>query len=500
MAGIKESLTEFGARQAMRYALRDPEHNLLTLLDWVDRFDGENKWEAQRTLFRSILSDKDNNWYQLIMKLLTQVDSGVIEAFFMNFFLNSAMVGTKKQKEFRAKYDCNIPWAILLDPTSACNLHCTGCWAADYGHNLNLSYEEIDDIINQGTEMGTYMYIYTGGEPLVRKKDIIRLCEAHKDCIFLSFTNATLIDDAFADEMLRVKNFVPAISVEGSEETTDSRRGQGTYQRIMDAMDILREHRLPFGVSCCTTSVNVDAVCSEKFFDKLVEMGSYFAWFFTYMPIGKDAPVELMNTPEQREFMFHQIRALRKTKPLFTMDFWNDGEFVYGCVAGGRYYLHINANGDIEPCVFAHYSDSNIREKTLIEAYTSPLFMQYHENQPFSGNLLRPCPMLDNAGKLAEMVAKTDAKSTDLSGAESAEELCAKCAPTAEAWKKTADRLWATENGRDLHKGSGFKDTILHENQLQVRADYNTEVPETATGVSVDHGEFERKVVARAGK
>ena len=66
------------------------------------------------------------------------------------------------------------------------------------------------------------------------------------------------------------------------------------------------------------------------------------------------------------------------------MDFWNDGEYVNGCIAGGRDYLHINANGDIEPCAFIHYADSNIKEKTLLEAYQSPLFMQYRRNQPFN--------------------------------------------------------------------------------------------------------------------
>lgn len=98
------------------------------------------------------------------------------------------MKGSALQKETEEKEDCNVPWAILLDPTSACNLHCTGCWAAEYGHKLNLSLETIDDIVTQGKKLGTYMYIYTGGEPMVRKKDIITICERHPDCEFLSFT------------------------------------------------------------------------------------------------------------------------------------------------------------------------------------------------------------------------------------------------------------------------------------------------------------------------
>lgn len=233
--------------------------------------------------------------------------------------------------------------------------------------------------------------------------------------MFSAFTNATLIDESFADEMLRVKNFIPAISAEGFEESTDSRRGQGTYQKIMRAMQILKEKKLPFGISACYTSANVRDVGSEAYFDQMIEWGAKFCWFFTYMPVGKAAVPELMVSAEQRRFMYEQVRAFRKTKPLFTMDFWNDGEYsgykesrelpgyCGGCIAGGRRYLHINANGDIEPCAFIHYSDSNIREKTLLEALCSPLFMGYRKSQPFNDNLLRPCPVLDNPGALTSV-------------------------------------------------------------------------------------------------
>ena len=310
-----------------------------------------------------------------------------------------------------------------------------------------MDYDTLDNIIQQGKKLGTYMYIYSGGEPLMRKADIIKLCEKHNDCAFLAFTNATLIDEGFANEMLRVKNFVPAISIEGYEQETDYRRGKGTYKSVLNAMEILRNNKLPFGISCCYTSKNTDVIGSEEYFDEMIANGAKFAWFFTYMPVGVDAVPELMVTPTQREYMYHQIRKFRKTKPLFTMDFWNDGEYVNGCIAGGRCYLHINANGDIEPCAFIHYSDSNIKEKTLLEAYKSPLFMQYKENQPFSDNHLRPCPLLDNSGRLADMVDKSGAKSTDMKHPEDVHDLCEKCKTVATNWEATANNLWEASRG-----------------------------------------------------
>lgn len=429
---IKNQIMKTTLCTAFNYLEKNPEENVHKLMAWVDRIagDGPNSFPAQRAAFRKVLADPENNMYQLIMSILKDIDKDVLKATFENFFLNTNIIGWSKQEEYREKYGCNIPWAILLDPTSACNLHCTGCWAAEYGNKLNLTFDEIDSIIMQGKEMGVYMYIYTGGEPLVRKKDLIALCEKHSDCQFLSFTNATLIDEDFANEMLRVKNFIPAISLEGFETATDGRRGDGVYQKVIKAMSILNEKHLPFGMSCCYTSANLDSISSFEFIDHIVELGAKFVWYFHYMPVGNDAVPALLPSPEQREFMYHRIREIRSTKPIFAI------------IAGGRRYLHINANGDCDPCVFIHYSDSNIREKTLLEVLQSPIFMAYHDGQPFNDNHLRPCPMLENPDALRRMVHETGAHSTDLQSPESVDHLCDKCVGYAGNWTPTAEKLW----------------------------------------------------------
>jgi len=439
---IIENLETFGLKKVLQYFDKDPDENIPKIIDWVEKFDKEGMVKSQLKVFKDVIKNPESNWYKLIKSLWTDIDDEVRKTIFENFIINATIVGGQRQRKVREENQCNIPWAILMDPTSACNLQCTGCWAAEYGNRMNMDLDTLDDIIKQGKSMGVYMYVYSGGEPLVRKADIIRLCEKHNDCVFLAFTNGTLIDQEFADAMLRVRNFIPAISIEGYEEETDFRRGQGTYKAVVKAMEILKKNKLPFGISCCYTSKNVDVIGSEEYFDSMIEKGAKFAWFFTYMPIGKDAVPELMVTAEQREFMYRQIRKFRNTKPIFTMDFWNDGEYVKGCIAGGRNYLHINANGDIEPCAFIHYSDSNIHEKTILEALKSPLFMQYHKNQPFNSNHLRPCPLLDNPGKLTEMVEKSGAKSTDMQSPEDVRELSKKCENAAKNWAPVADRLW----------------------------------------------------------
>ena len=180
-------------------------------------------------------------------------------------------------------------------------------------------------------------------------------------------------------------------------------------------MDLLKTYGLILEHQSAILRANIDTVTSDKFLDMIIEKGCRYAWYFHYMPVGNDAAPELLPTPAQRRETYERIRKYRATKPLFAMDFQNDAEFVGGCIAGGRRYLHINANGDIDPCVFIHYSDSNIREKTLLEALQSPMMMAYHDGQPFNDNMYRPCPMLENPQKLREMVEKSGAHSTDLS-------------------------------------------------------------------------------------
>ena len=438
----KGKISSFALDKAMDYISGAPETNMPKLLRWIDAL-GIKSFTPKSKMFHEVLDDPDNTWYQFIMNVWRDVDNDVLKSVFQNFALNGLILGNPKQEALSEKLGCNIPMAMLIDPTSACNLKCTGCWAAEYGDKLNMSYETLNGIIKQGKKLCVHLYLFSGGEPLVRKADILRLCKAHPDCQFGAFTNGTLIDDEFAQELLRLKNFIPIISVEGFEAETDFRRGKGTFEKVKEAALLLQSYRLPFGFSCCYTSRNVEVIGSEEYFDQMIAWGAKFCWFFTYMPVGNDAVPELMVSAEQRAYMYHQIRKFRETKPLFTLDFWNDGEHAEGCIAGGRRYLHINANGDMEPCAFIHYSDSNIHHKTILKALQSPLFMAYHDHQPFNDNHLRVCPLLDNPDEIVGLVESSGAHSTDLQNPEDVRNLADKCRDKADKWGAVADELWA---------------------------------------------------------
>ncbi len=445
MNNITYSLGNAAINISLRYLNKNPEKNIPKIADILMPFTYREDMKRQLATGKKVMQDPSNPYRGLIMRAFNELAPNVRKSFLSNFVLNSAMIGADKASMLRVKYNCNIPWAILMDPTSACNLHCKGCWAAEYNKTDSMDYALLDRIIREGKELGVYFYIYSGGEPTVRKDDLLKLAKVHNDCIFLAFTNGTLVDDAFAKALAEVGNFGLAFSIEGFEDATDFRRGNGTYRKVIQGMQNMKKYGAPFGFSACYHSKNTEAVGDDRFLDFLIEQGCTFGWYFTYMPLGKDADTSLLAKPEQREYMFHWVRRMRDTKPIFLLDFWNDGQYVNGCIAGGKSYLHINAAGDVEPCAFIHYSNVNIHDVSLLEALRSPIFKQYAAHQPFNENHLRPCPLLDNPGVLAEMVKASGAHSTQPIDEEDVDELTAKCTPAAARWTPVSEKLWDGE-------------------------------------------------------
>ena len=176
---VKEKAQRAGASvvidRLLKYVKKDPEKNLVTLVDKAQSLVGNIFPSQNFDKFREGAKDPDNVWRKLAIDIIDNVDHDVIKKMLLALGLGAGVNGTKAVRENREKYKCNIPWVILLDPTSACNRKCKGCWSAEYGHRQSLSNEELESIVSQGVEMGTHFYMFTGGEPLLRKNDIIWL-------------------------------------------------------------------------------------------------------------------------------------------------------------------------------------------------------------------------------------------------------------------------------------------------------------------------------------
>jgi MoaA/NifB/PqqE/SkfB family radical SAM enzyme len=274
---------------------------------------------------------------------------------------------------------------------------------------------------------------------------------------FLVFTHGGLIDEALVEKLIEVGNVMPAFSLEGYEKETDERRGAGHFQKVMHAMDLLRESGISFCGSFTQTSRNTDIIASDAYIDMLAAKGCFALWLFTYVPVGRQPNLELMATPEQRDHLRRRIIDFRASKPMLFVDFWNDGPIISGCIAAGRKYFHINANGDIEPCVFCHYAVDNIRRTPLREALRSPLFTRIREVQGTHDNLLRPCMLIDHPEIGRELYGSAGAYATHEGADAIFNGLAEQMDDYAHRYAEIADAAWdrefRNEEGRKSRSG-----------------------------------------------
>jgi MoaA/NifB/PqqE/SkfB family radical SAM enzyme len=389
------SIEKFTTRALSLLASTSTE-NLIRLTHLAEKIPKKESYREKirwiRTLFQT-----NHPGLAIARRVLSETHPLHRKKLISNFIVNQLLVGTNRRKAFEAERGFYPPDAMLISPTMRCNLNCYGCYSGVYSQE-ELPYEVLDRLMGECKEMGIHLVLMTGGEPFLRK-DLFDLFEKHEDMMFQIYTNATLIDEKMIDQFVALGNVAPAISLEGLREETDGRRGRGQFDRIVKVMEGLRKAGIFFAVSTTQTSQNTEVLGSDTFIDFLVEKGCILLWNFHYVPIGRNPDLSLMATPEQRSRMRERFAYFRATKPMLFVDFWNDGCLTQGCIAAGRKYFHVNARGDVEPCVFCHFASDNIKEKSLMEALNSPLFREIRSHQPLSENYFRPCLLIDHPQK-----------------------------------------------------------------------------------------------------
>ncbi|MDH5684673.1 MAG: radical SAM protein [candidate division WOR-3 bacterium] len=331
----------------------------------------------------------------------------------------------------------DVPVFMVISPGKMCNLQCPDCYANSATERNILDYEVLSRIVAEAKRFWRMrFFVISGGEPFIYKnngKGILDLAEENLDSLFLVFTNGTMIDRDYAKRMAELANITPAISVEGMRETTDKRRGKGIFDKTLEAMENLRNARVPFGLSITATRHNAHEILSDQFIEFFFyKQKVAYAWIFQYMPIGRNPNPQLIPTPEQRIEMWHRSWQIIKQKKIMIADFWNQGTVSQGCLAGGRQggYFHIDWNGDVSPCVFFPYHNTNIYEvykngKCIKDVLSTPLFQkvrqwqeEYGLNQKFltsKTDWLRPCPIRDHYEEATKIIHFAQAKGTDFS-------------------------------------------------------------------------------------
>ena len=380
-------------------------------------------------------------------RLMSRVSPNCRRKAIDNFLVNNYVLGLPRRRAAQRDLGISAPYLLVVSPTMRCNLHCTGCYAGEYARDGDLPRDLLERLLAEARDLGTAFFTISGGEPFIRR-DLLDVYRTFGDLYFQVYTNGTLIDDPLAAQLADLGNVFPAISVEGFEPETDARRGKGTFAKILRAMASLKRHGVPFGFSATATRHNNDLVVSDAFVDFWADQGCFLGWYFNYVPLGSTPPPHHKPTPQQRVHRVRRLAEQRRSREILLADFWGDGPLVGGCMAAGRYYLHINVHGDVEPCVFVHFAVDNIRDKPLRDVLRSDFFSAIRDRQPFNANHLRPCMVLDNPQALRKLVAASGARPTHAGAASILNELAPAMDAYAQRFAPLADACWDTY--RDL--------------------------------------------------
>mgnify|MGYP005851003871 CR=1 FL=1 len=463
---LSQRAVEYAIAQTLTVVSKSPEETG-SRLAWVFR-RGVGEGEDRRLVadwFQRYLSPgrPGNVWAK---HLLTSVHPNVRRHYVARFIANIVLRPEQRVHRLPDGREIPVPATLVISPTMRCNLRCVGCYAGDYAKTDDLTPEEVIRVLGEARELGTRFFVVSGGEPLIYAPlfDIVRRFD---DCFFQFYTSGHLITEQTARRIVELGNVVPAISVEGFQAETDARRGPGGFERVMRAMDLLREARAMFAFSATATRQNLATITSDAFVQLMVQKGAHYGFYFSYIPIGRSPDVNLMPTPEERNRLREAVNRLRNKYPVLLADFWNDGALTDGCLSGGRNYLHINNRGDVEPCVFAHFAVDNIREKSLKECLASDFFRALRQAAPYGRNLLRPCPIIDHPEVLRGLVKKFGARPTHAGAETIITELAGHLDSYSKGLAEVYDPVWAREYrwAAKLHKKPQYDwgDASTHE-------------------------------------
>ena len=309
-----------------------------------------------------------------------------IKATFRNpkesLFLAKFAKHTRKASAIRESYskkDHHIPVFLIASITSSCNLHCTGCYsrandACNDNEPLNqLSGEEWEDIFAQAKDLGISFIVLAGGEPMIRE-DVIIKASQFKEILFPIFTNGTLLNNDYLRLLDENRNLVPIFSIEGDEELTDLRRGEGVYNQLLNSMELMRKNNIIFGASLTFTKGNLSNLLSMDYINQLRDFGCKVIFFIEYVPVNEET-IELAPGDDERDLLLDELELLRKEyDDMLFLSFPGDEKTSGGCLAAGRGFFHINSHGGAEPCPASPYSDINVKDSSLLEALDSKLF------------------------------------------------------------------------------------------------------------------------------
>jgi MoaA/NifB/PqqE/SkfB family radical SAM enzyme len=329
-------------------------------------------------------------------------------AFFLRF--RQSVIRAAKRRAGLLRAGKQVPPFLIASITSDCNLHCRGCYARSNGicheqmRSSELACNQWESLFRQAHELGIAFILLAGGEPLLRP-DVLSAAGSMHSIVFPIFTNGTMVDEAFANVVANHRNLVPIVSLEGDRIATDRRRGDGTYDTVMQALALLHQRKLFFGLSITVSKTNLAAVTSAPFIQSLVEHGCRIFMFIEYVPVDGISQELAIDEAERAELAHFEAWARHTWRDRIFISFPGDEQKMGGCLAAGRGFFHLNTDGSAESCPFSPYGDVNAAETSLAHVLDSPLFARLRSSGLVGKTHTGGCALFEHEDEVKRIAA-----------------------------------------------------------------------------------------------
>lgn len=353
-----------------------------------------------------------------ISRLNHTIKSNIIRTFWTSlknppfaFFLFRTYWWQWKAARFRQnqrKKGLIAPPFLIFSVTNRCNLRCQGCYAHAQTHSISdeINADRLKTIIAEAKEIGISIVLFIGGEPLVRP-EILEIIQDFPKILFVLLTNGLLINQPMVKKLKKQKNVIPFLSLEGRELETDQRRGSGTFKKLLNVMALMKHQKIFFGTSITITKQNFAVVTDEAYIKFLIKMECNVIGFVEFIPVDA-AMTNLVLTEEQIRKKNNLIALFRKKFSHMFINLPNDEYKFGGCLSGGRGFVHVSSEGNVEPCPFTPLSDSNLKTITLREALQSDLLKTIRDNRSQLDDSKGGCTLWENREQVAALIKKKD--------------------------------------------------------------------------------------------
>lgn len=346
-------------------------------------------------------------YFRLAKRMLLETDKRLVWKLFWNMGIKG-MRAVQKHKR-RLKKGEFFPPYLYISIINSCNLRCQGCWVDVSAKQQKIDVDALNRMIGEAKQMGNSFFGLLGGEPFMHK-ELLDVIGQHRDAYFQVFTNGHFITDEVAKRMRKLGNVTPLISVEGSEIISDQRRGRGdVFSHTMQGLQNCLDNKVLTGVCTSLCQSNFEDLLTEKWVDRLIDMGVMYTWYHIYRTVGPEPNPQLALSFEQQRQARQFVVDMRCKKPIIIIDAYYDADGQALCPAATGFTHHVNPWGDIEPCPVIQFAKESIHDqRPLREVFNESGFLR--DFRELAATHTRGCIALERPDLLQQLADKHNAE------------------------------------------------------------------------------------------